>query len=223
MLENYPKSMGLVVYIAVFVVLLVPASLRCYAWPVESFKELRNRHVKRQDTTASCGPASLATILSHFYGRSTTEQEIVELLTPYLEEKLDGEEDGEIAEEGVSMLDLKKVSTDLGIPARGYRIPKGELQSIMGKLHSPLLVRLKRPSEHFALTVTWVAEQAVLADPAWGIRAMSEGELFEKWGGLILALSPDPASRARADKTIQEIEKMMRERIRTLKFSKLLL
>ncbi|MGF1547694.1 MAG: C39 family peptidase [Thiotrichales bacterium] len=45
--------------------------------PVKSWKTLRDARVVKQDLDYSCGAASLATVLSEFYGESITEDEVM--------------------------------------------------------------------------------------------------------------------------------------------------
>ena len=48
---------------------------------VETWKARRDARVVKQDADYSCGAASLATLLTHYYGRPTTEKDILDLLT----------------------------------------------------------------------------------------------------------------------------------------------
>ncbi|MBS3764980.1 hypothetical protein KGY71_00515 [Candidatus Bipolaricaulota bacterium] len=195
-------------------------SLPVYSWPVDSYRDLRYKHVQIQNTFSSCGPASLATLMSDFYGEETPEEDVVEMIKPYLDEEIEKLEEGEVPEGGVSMLDLKKVSKELGIPTRGYEIPEENLMGIMEKLKTPLLVYLERPEEHFVLTVGGHRGKVILADPTLGIRAVDQKNLFEKWDGLILAFSPDKEYRERAQAVIRAIEKRAGQRSRTQSFAR---
>ncbi|MFP4136519.1 MAG: C39 family peptidase [Candidatus Acetothermia bacterium] len=190
------------------------------AWPVDSYEELRYENVRKQNTFSSCGPASLATLFSEFYGKEISEEEIAEKTKPYLDEEIEKPEEGEIPEGGVSMLDLKKVSRELGFPTRGYEIPEENLMGIMEKLKTPLIVYLERPEEHFVLTVGGHRGKVILADPTLGIRAVGQNNLFEKWDGLILAFSPDKEYRDQAQTVISEIEKRAGKRNRTQSFAR---
>src|SRR6056297_3554883 len=183
-----------------------------HAWPVKSYHELRYEHVRGQNTSTSCGPASLATLFSEFYGEDITEHRIVELIKPYLEEEIEKLKEGDLPEGGVSMLDLKKVSEELGFPAKGYEVPEENLPMIMRKLRVPLLIHLEEPDEHFSLTVTEFNGQFFLADPTWGVRSIGKRELFDRWDGLILAFSPRNGQKERAREVIKRIEKEVEER-----------
>ncbi|MFW6111906.1 MAG: C39 family peptidase, partial [Candidatus Bipolaricaulota bacterium] len=190
------------------------------AWPVKSYHELRYEHVRGQNTSTSCGPASLATLFSEFYGEDITEQNIVELMKPYLEEEIEKLKEGKLPEGGVSMLDLKKVSEELGFPAKGYEVPKENLPSIMRKLRVPLLIHLEKPDEHFSLAVTEFNGQFFLADPTWGVRAIGKGELFDRWDGLILAFSPRNDRKRLAQEVIERIKKKVEDKHQTQRISR---
>lgn len=186
-----------------------------YTWPVESYRNLRYKHVQIQNTLSSCGPASLATLMINFYGKRKTEEDIVEMIKPYLDENLKKLEGGELPEGGVSMFDLKKVSRKLGIPTRGYEIPEENLLSIMDDLKTPLLIYLKQPAEHFALAVGGYKGKVIMADPSLGIRILAQNDLYDKWDGLILAFSPNRDYKNQAYSVIKDIKHKVKERNRT--------
>ncbi len=184
-------------------------------WPIKSYWEIRYKNVRGQNTLSSCGPASLATLFAEFYGMKTSEEEVIKLTKPYLEEEIEKLKEGDLPEGGVSMLDLKKVSRDLEIPAKGYEVPKRKVFSIMRKLATPLLIHLEKPENHFVLGVTDFRDQILLADPSWGIRSLGSKEFFNKWDGLVLAFSPPPEYRDKARKIINEVRQQARLRDRT--------
>jgi len=196
--------------IPVFV--LGPFTASTLAWPVDSYKELRYEHVRGQNTLSSCGTAALATLFSEFYGTEVSEEEIIELIKPYLEEEIEQLKEGKLPEGGVSMLDLKKVSRELGVPTRGYRIPKEKILAVMNKLRAPLLVHLDKPEDHFVLSFTGRRRKLILADPSWGVRPISKEEFFSRWDGLVLAFAPDSNYVDRARKVVDEISDHVEQR-----------
>ncbi len=182
------------------------------AWPVKSYRELRYEHVRGQNTTGSCGPASLATLFSVFYGAKTTEEEIIELMKPYLADELEKLQEGELPEGGVSMLNLKQVSGKIGIPSKGYSIPKENFSTLLEKLKSPLLIHLENPDEHFVLAVGNLPAGVVLADPSWGIRIMAKEDLFTKWDGLVLAFATPDRYRDNSVNVTHLVKKRLKAR-----------
>ncbi len=182
------------------------------AWPVESYIELDYKYVRKQNTLSSCGPSSLATLFSEFYGMNVSEEEIIELIKPYLDEEIEKLKEGEVPEGGVSMLDLKRVSKEIGIPARGYEIPREKLLGITRKIKSPLLIYLEEPEDHFVLSIAGGQDRVILADPTLGTRPMGLESLFDKWKGLVLAFSPGEEYGKRAHKITEEMQQNLKSR-----------
>ena len=50
---------------------------------LQSWEELKNTNLTRQKYDYNCGAASLSTILSHYYGISTSEKEILDFLLEF--------------------------------------------------------------------------------------------------------------------------------------------
>lgn len=219
-LNDWGWLSGVLIFSALTFITSFLFSISTYAWPVDSYQELRYEHVRGQNTLSSCGPASLATLFAEFYGMETGEKEITELVKPYLEKEIEKLKEGKLPEGGVSMLDLKKVSQELEIPARGYKIPKRKVFSIMRKLKTPLLVHLDKPEDHFVLGVAGFHGQIVLADPSWGIRSLGKKEFFNKWDGLILAFSPPTKYKNWAHRVIKKVRQRAKQRDRTQTLSR---
>ena len=201
----------LIVLIVITPMILIPAR-NTRAWPVKSYRDLRYKHITVQNTLSSCGPASLATLFGEFYGKKIKEEEIVKLIKPYLDEEIEKLKEGEVPEGGVSMLDLKRVSKEIGIPARGYEIPGEKLLGIMRKIESPLLIYLEEPEDHFVLSMVGGQNRVILADPTLGIRPMGLESLFDKWKGLVLAFSPGEGYGKRAHKITEEMQQNLKSR-----------
>lgn len=196
------------------------SSVSLYAWPVTPYRELRYEYVNGQNTTGSCGPASLATLFTSFYGKEISEEEIIAIMKPFFEEELAAqEEEREIPEGGVSMLDLKMTSLGLGVPARGYEIPREKLGEVIEVLSSPVLLHLDNPDEHFVLAVGDIASKVLLADPTWGLYLIGLERLYERWDGLILAFAPGKAFVGNAGRVTDEITLLAAERIASQRLS----
>ena len=198
-------------YVVAFVIcfLIISINNSCYCWPVKSYQELRYRFVKGQKSTSSCGTASLATLLSDFYGMEIEENKIIDLILPYLEEEKEKLKKGEIPEGGVSMLDIKKVSEKLGIPAKGYKLPKKSFISLLERLKSPVIIHLSKPNEHFVLAIDSIGKQVIIGDPSWGIRLFSRKELSKKWEGLMLAFAVSNSHTEKASTVIRSLKNQL--------------
>ena len=72
-----------------------------------------------QTDSYTCGPAAVATLLTYYYGVSTTEKEALELAEGFTREI--GLEPGR----GINALALKKTLEAKGILTKGFRVKPG--------------------------------------------------------------------------------------------------
>lgn len=72
---------------------------------VQSYQDMKNANVVKQQFDNSCGSASLATILTYFYGAPISEKQVMDLIG----------KDAKTA----SFADLARVATQKGFGARG--------------------------------------------------------------------------------------------------------
>lgn len=209
--QNYRRSLtGLLIGTFIVTISCFPSD----GWPVKSYRELNYRYVKGQNKTKSCGPASLATLLSKFYGKNITEEEIIEIILPYFTEEVENlNHPGNLPDSGLSMLDLKNAMWELNVPTRGYKIPKTKLLPIIEGLKTPILLHLVKPEEHFVLAVGEESFRLILADPAVGLRTIGLHRVINMWDGLVLAFNPDRKYRAAAEYTVRKIAKLVRKKM----------
>lgn len=176
---------------------------------VKSYKELRDEKIIKQDLDYSCGAASLATILTFYYGRETSEEEILQAM-----DKGDNKS---------SFEDMAKALPQFGFKAQGFAASFEQLS----KLKIPVVVYLKhRKSDHFSI-IRGINEKTIwLADPSLGNRTLSKeqflamydtrgelegGELFRGKFLAILPLMPQESKQDFFNNTIK------RQTIRTKK------
>jgi len=146
-----------------------------------TLKELRDRHVIKQELDYSCGAAALATLLSFYFGDFVTEQEILDALLTGLE----GEERLRKEVSGFSLLDLKRVAEARGYRAAGFRLTVGQLT----RLAAPVIVFVEPLGyKHFAVLRGMDRGRVFLADPARGNLQMSFGRFQDEWSGIIFVL-----------------------------------
>jgi hypothetical protein len=147
---------------------------------VKSVQDLKYEKVVRQTTDYSCGAASLATILTHYFGRETTEQEILSAV-------LDGTDEEavkRIKEKGISLLDLKKFAVSLGFEGKGYRLKVSDLRA----LDRPAIVLINAKGyNHFVVLKGIIEDKVHLADPVKGNQVMRLDEFADIWNGVLLA------------------------------------
>jgi predicted double-glycine peptidase len=146
---------------------------------VKTVRDLRYEKVISQTTDYSCGAASLATILTHYFGRETTEKEILDAVLQGPEEEVQ-----RIKKKGLSLLDLKKFAESLGFEGKGYRLKVSELS----RLDRPAIVLIDAKGyNHFVVLKGIVDENVHLADPIRGNRVMGLDEFAGIWNGILLA------------------------------------
>jgi predicted double-glycine peptidase len=148
----------------------------------QSFQARRYANVVRQVLEFSCGSASLATLLTFFLGRPTTEAEVITLLRQRYPSDADwrGKQ-----EAGFSFEDLTFAADRLGFAAQAARIELAQLPRIAG----PVIVHLNKGAwQHFS--VLRAAQQGFyyIADPIQGQVTMLDHEFRREFTGAVLAV-----------------------------------
>jgi predicted double-glycine peptidase len=140
------------------------------AKPVRSLLEIRRKNVVVQQWDISCGAAALATILTYQHNDPVPEKNIAEAMlrrTDPLRVKYRG---------GFSLLDLKRFAESRGYTADGYL--QVDLENLVE--FGPSIVPVSTSGyNHFVVFRGIVADQVLLADPAFGNRTMTI-ERFEE-------------------------------------------
>jgi len=170
-----------------------------------SWIEIKNRNLTRQKEDYSCGSASLATILKHYYGQDVSEKEILDAVM-----KMKGVTRETIVKKykelnGLSFLDLSVYAKEKGFKALGLALDMDALK----KLQTPVILYVKiRNSEHFTVYKGMDDMYAYLADPSMGntkVRLPKFREMFYQredleFPGKILAILPlDTTAQANQD------------------------
>lgn len=153
---------------------------------VKSFKDLKFTNMVRQTRDYSCGAASLATILTYYIGRETSEEEILNAILNHVD-SLKAER---IKEKGLSLLDLKKYGESLGYNVKGYKLPD---HRNITKLKIPAIVLIDHKGlSHFVVVKGCIGSDVFIADPARGNMKISLEEFGRIWGNILLICSkPD--------------------------------
>nr|WP_284046954.1 C39 family peptidase [Halomonas llamarensis] len=153
---------------------------------ITSWKSLRDSGVVKQDLDASCGAASVATILNEHYGQSITEKEVLDAMGVLDEENEDGM---------ASFDDLANALTEFGFRGVGYAASFNQLT----QLKIPTIVYTKhRKNDHFSVLRGIDDDTVWLADPSLGNRTYSKYQFLDMWEtrddsvlkGKILAIVP---------------------------------
>lgn len=179
--QSFPRKLLFVLSMALLVTGC--ASTRdSSAVPRHTIKEIRDRHVVKQQLDYSCGAAALATLLLYYFGEEASEKDILDMLQRNLTE----EERQRKAQRGFSLLDLKRVARDKGYQAAGFRLRLSQLP----KLAAPVIVFLEPQGyKHFAVLRGIQGGRVFLADPARGNLRMSIDHFEEEWReGIVFVL-----------------------------------
>lgn len=148
---------------------------------VESFQDIKKRHIVSQSWDYSCGPAAIATILSYYFDEKISEEEILKclLLTTNLKKVKKNK--------GFSLLDLKNFAKAKGYSAIGYKMDLPFLVS----LNKPVLIPINiREYSHFVVFRGLSRDRVFLADPVLGHLTMRADRFIKIWqGGIGLVLS----------------------------------
>ena len=143
-----------------------------YSKDVRSFLEIRRKNVVIQEWDLSCGAASLATILRYQHGEQVSEREIAEAMLRAAGEDLVRRR------LGFSLLDLKRYLQDRGYVGDGYaELTLHDLLSL-----APAIVPVRLFTyDHFVIFRGLKAGRVILADSAYGVRAMDVGRFLAIW------------------------------------------
>ena len=153
---------------------------------VKSFKDLKFTNIVRQTRDYSCGAASLATILTYYIGRETSEEEVLSAILSD-DDDLKAER---IREKGLSLLDLKTYGESLGYKVKGYKLPD---HNNITKLKIPAIVLIDHKGlSHFVVVKGSIDKDVYIADPARGNMKISLKEFGRIWGNvLLICTEPD--------------------------------
>jgi uncharacterized protein len=153
---------------------------------VKTFKDLKFQNIVRQTLDYSCGAASLATILTYYFGKETAEDEILNSVFSHA----DSMQIDRIKQKGLSLLDLKNYGESLGYKVKGYKLPDHHL---LTKLKMPAIALIDHKGiSHFVVIKGTVGEDVFIADPARGnmiIRLKEFGGIWENT--ILVCYNPD--------------------------------
>lgn len=132
--------------------------------PIKSWKTLRDAQVVKQDLDYSCGAASLATLLNHFYGQSLTEAALLKAMDK--------------GDSRASFDDMAKALPKFGFRAQGFAASWDQLTH----LKIPVIVYVKhRKNDHFSVLRGINQDTVWLADPSLGNRTYSRHQFLTMW------------------------------------------
>jgi len=129
----------------------------------------------------TCGASSVATVLTHYWSRPTSEEDAVEAL----KQRYSLDEIAKRRETGLSFDDLVFIVERFGFQAQGAKIAVDQL----GKLQGPVVVQLSNPKFQHFVVLRRVGEGVFyVADPIVGNFPMSAAEFEREFTGYALAI-----------------------------------
>lgn len=143
---------------------------------VTSWKQLNEQNVIMQRFDYSCGAASLATLMKHYFNEDVSEKKLLD----YIKKTFNKQEYARIKKDGLSFLELEKISRSLGYQSASVRLKLPALLELSG----PVIVFLKRKEyKHFAVLRGVKEDRVFLADPSRGNIRLPIQEFMQEWKG----------------------------------------
>lgn len=148
----------------------------------KSFLERKFDGVVGQTADFTCGAASVATILTFYWNRPTSEVEVLEIIrSRYTAEQWKNREGS-----GVSFDDLIFAAKKLGYEAAGAEIALEDLP----KLAAPVILHLdKGKFQHFSVLRRAASEVYYMADSIVGQTVLTQADLRPQYTGKALAIA----------------------------------
>jgi uncharacterized protein len=159
------------------------------------------RYLIRQSTNTDCGPAALATLLTHYLDVPATEREIAELAGAN--------------QYGTTLAGLERATAAKGGGGDSFRMKFSTLRDQLAAYAAPVLVRLLLPEPHFVLVLHLDGETVMIADPASGNVMLPQKSFLKRWlisgsdeGYVFIAARPDSRTNVqRRDEIIAALRK----------------
>lgn len=150
---------------------------------VDSLREARFHRVIRQQYDFSCGSAAVATLLTHHYGRPTSEEEAFRSMFAVGDSKA-------IRQYGFSLFDMQRYLATLGLKADGFRMDIDKLAQV--GVPAITLVNQKGYN-HFVVVKGLDGGDVLVGDPAMGVKVISRPEFEAQWQGIMFVIRDDLA------------------------------
>jgi uncharacterized protein len=153
--------------------------------PVTTYVQLRFKGIERQTKDLSCGAAALATLLKGYFGIPVSETGVITAMLA----NASAQDARDIAQNGFSMLELKRYAESWGLTAGGFKANRTEE---LRKLRVPVIALINsRGYNHFVVIRRVRGDQVAIADPAYGNRVESLKAFGKRWDQVILvAVAP---------------------------------
>ena len=169
---------------------------------IKTFIGLKEENVVMQKYDFSCGVSSLLTLFEYYFGDDSFEEK--KLLSDFIK-SLPEKRQKEVIKKGLSVLDLKLLSENLGYKVYAVKLKKESLL----KIDRPILVYLETPDyKHFSVLRGVKNGTVFLADPSTGKTRMSIPVFLKIWKGNIAIFLDAPHKKENKLKILpEELEK----------------
>lgn len=143
---------------------------------VRSIEELKFYGAVAQQYDFSCGAAAVATLLSHHYGKKTSEAQVFKQMWA------NGDRE-KIKRRGFSLLDMKSFLVSQGFRADGFRLPLGKIH----KAGIPAIALIEVDDyKHFVVIKGMSESEVLVGDPTLGVRVMPRNEFDQLRDDVVL-------------------------------------
>lgn len=151
---------------------------------VTSLKEARFHSVVRQQHDFSCGSAALATLLTHHYGRPTTEEETFRSMFEVGDQQA-------IRRHGFSLADMQRYLSSIGLRSDGFKVTLDKLAEV--GIPAITLINTKGYN-HFVVVKGVRGNDVLVGDPALGLKAIPRPEFDAMWQKVMFVIRDDIAA-----------------------------
>lgn len=176
----------------------------------QDYRTLRYQSVVGQTTDFTCGPAALATLLTHYYGRPVSEETFTERSVADMQAR------GKEVVEGLTLLSLRNALTTESVSSAGYKLTLEQLRGVMEE-GLPVVANVVYPRGHYYLVLAVDDQNVLLADPSWGVRSQPIANFLNAWNGVVLIPEPSEAEATQARTQVAGQLAKYRERLERLK------
>jgi hypothetical protein len=150
---------------------------------VKSMAERKFSTIVRQKYDFSCGSAAIATLLTHHYGRATSEEDAFRSMW-------DVGDQARIRQYGFSLLEMKRYLESIGYKADGFKLTLDRVAEI----GAPGVALIDdKGYRHFVVVKGVVGDKVLVGDPARGLRMLTAERFAGQWDGTILYIRSDLA------------------------------
>jgi len=149
----------------------------------KTYKALKYAVTVRQALDFTCGGAALATVLTHYWNRETTELEVLKILQTRYPDAAAWKAK---VKAGFSLEDLQFAAEALGFESQAAKAPTDSLE----KLNGPVIVHLKKTETylHFSVLRKAAGGTFYLSDPILGMYAMTRAQFDAQYTGYLMAV-----------------------------------